>query len=115
MLDTKVTGCDGLFQAESADLVGARMVQSHSRWSGDGFVDYEANSDAYIEWSLPSCVGGAYIAAFRYALISGYRPLQVLVNGVSQVDSLNLPPTGGWDIWLSAPRHDREWHRRGQN
>jgi len=103
--------CLGTYEAESATIVGAIVhantrSRGHAGFTGDSFVDYLNRNDDYIEWSVPSCSGGGATASFRYALHSGDRPLQVLVNGQEVQDTpLSFPATGSWSSWseVSVP------------
>ena len=85
--------CLGTYQAEAATIVGGavhahNMSEAHTGFLGDSFVDYLHPSDDYIEWTVPSCSGGAATASFRYSLAAGNRPQQVLVNGEEVEPSL---------------------------
>jgi len=106
-VSTDENQCLATYQAETATLVGAIVHANtasagHAGFTGSSFVDYlNANGD-YVEWSLPSCSGGAATASFRYALAGGNRPLRVLVNGVEVTSSLSFPATGGWASWGEA-------------
>jgi len=101
--------CLATYEAETATLHGAVVHANtasagHQGFTGSSFVDYlNANGD-YVEWSLPSCSGGAATASFRYALGGGNRPLQVVVNGVEVTSSpgLSFPATGSWASWAEA-------------
>lgn len=77
------------------------MDSNHEGFTGSGFFNYLANNNDYIEWTLPSCSGGLARLDFRYALSSGNRPLQVLLNGEEVESALSFPATGGWDIKYS--------------
>jgi len=99
--------CLGTFEAESATIVGGVVhgntaSAAHAGFSGDSFVDYLHPSGDYVEWSVPSCSGGTASLSFRYALASGNRPLQVLVNGAEVAPRLAFRRTGSWSTWGDA-------------
>jgi len=101
--ETQLSDCGGTYEAEDASrIINASVDQRHWGFSGSGFVDLRDSPEGAIEWSVPSCAGGAHILNFRYALKSGNRPLQLLVNGVSRADQLGFPSTGSWKTWQDA-------------
>jgi hypothetical protein len=91
--------CNDRYEAEAAVRHGGVFASEHAGFTGDGFVDYLNPTGDYIEWSLPSCSGGEATLHFRYALASGDRPMQVLLNGVEVTSSLSFPPTGSWTVY----------------
>merc|ERR1719329_2120101 len=80
--------CMGSYEAEDASMSSGCIVRMntqslvHQGFSGTSFVDFVTSADAYIEWTIHSCTGGTASVSFRYALSSGNRPLQLVVNGI---------------------------------
>ena len=96
------SSCTGTYEAEDATMDGGQVDSNHEGFTGSGFVNYLANDDEHIEWTLPSCNGGAVTLAFRYALSSGDRPLQVMLNGEEVTGALSTPATGAWTTYGRA-------------
>jgi autotransporter-associated beta strand protein len=87
-----------IYEAEDAILNGVGVANNQSGYSGTGFGDYQNSSGDYIEWNINAASNATYGVAFRYALASGSRPLQLTVNSV-MVASLDFPSTGSWTTW----------------
>jgi hypothetical protein len=87
------------YQAEDATISGATVGSNQAGYNGTGFVDYQNNSNDYIEWTVNVPSAGNYDLNFRYALPSGDRPLELKVNGSTQIASLGFPGTGDWTQW----------------
>jgi beta-galactosidase len=88
-----------IYEAENATLSGAGVASNQSGYSGTGYADYQNASGDYVEWTINAPFSGTYGLAFRYALPSGSRPLELKVNGVVNVASLAFPVTGSWTTW----------------
>ncbi|ETX29840.1 carbohydrate-binding protein [Roseivivax isoporae] len=65
-----------------------------SGYSGTGYLDYEADSDEVLNWTLTVPEAGTYDLHIRYANGSQARPLDILVNGAEQVSSESFASTG---------------------
>ncbi|MGB6220313.1 DUF6807 family protein [Haloferula sp.] len=92
------------YEAEDATLGGGSIEASSSDgYTGSGYVDFVAAGGEDIEWDVTVDSAGEYSANFRYSLLSGNRPLELKVNGVTVVPSLGFPATGGWTIWGLQP------------
>jgi autotransporter-associated beta strand protein len=96
-----VVSSNALFEAELAALSGARTATTYAGYSGTGYVDYQNASNDYVQWTVPLANGGRYTLAFRYALNSGSRPLQLTVNGVV-LTNVPFPATGAWTNWSNT-------------
>merc|ERR1719329_1700604 len=99
--------CMGSYEAEDASMSSGCIVHAntqslvHQGFSGTSFVDFVTSADAYIEWTIHSCTGGTASVSFRYALSSGNRPLQLVVNGID-IDVIDMPASGSWATWISS-------------
>ncbi|AYB35114.1 carbohydrate-binding protein [Chryseolinea soli] len=89
-------------EAENATLVGPTVMNDHAGFVGTGFADYQNASGDYIQWSASVPAAGSYTLTFRYALVSGARPLSVSVNGAIINASLGFPQTGSWTTWSTV-------------
>ena len=91
------------YEAESALLSGPIKSTAHAGYTGTGFVDYQAASGDFVEWTVNAPTAGAYTLAFRYANGGGSsRPLAIEVNGAVASSSLPFPSTGGWTAWSTV-------------
>jgi poly(3-hydroxybutyrate) depolymerase len=90
------------YQAESAARSGAIVANANGGYTGTGYVDYQNASNDYIEWTVNVLAEGQYTLDFRYALISGSRPLALRINGAVANASLAFPSTASWTIWKSV-------------
>jgi len=86
-------------EAETGTIGGNHnVISNHAGYTGSGFVDYAG--EGYMEYTF---VGSAvpYDLTVRYALGSGNRPLEVVLNGAT-LGTINFPATGAWTSWLST-------------
>lgn len=91
---TPEPGEDMVYEAEDADVMGARKVGS--------YVDYIHNSNDYIEWTLDKMDAGItakVMLSFKYAMASKKpRHLDVYHNG-NKVGSIAFTNTNSWTKW----------------
>ena len=90
-----------IYEAELATLSGASVSSTYAGYSGTGYADYAHNNSDYVQWTVPLTASGNYSIAFRYALNTGSRPLQVTVNG-QVAGTVAFPSTGAWTTWSST-------------
>jgi hypothetical protein len=81
-------------EAETAVRSGAVLSTGFGGYTGTGYVDYVNASGDFTEWTVQVPVAGTYPSKFRYALLSGNRPLKLEVNGVVANASLAFPCHG---------------------
>ena len=89
----------GALEAEEAVLSGAVIANGQAGYTGTGFADYINATVDYVQWTVNTPVAGLYDLRFRYALLSGNRPLQIQINGQQVVAALDFPATGNWTNW----------------
>jgi len=94
-----VPGAVGIHEAEDATLSGSAISTNHLGYSGTGFVDYVNPSGDYVEWTVDAATAGQYALRFRYALLSGDRPLEISVNSQVVDPGLSFPATGSFSNW----------------
>ncbi len=89
------------YEAETGtSLTSATVETTHSGYSGNGYVDFQASTDAAIQWNNIYCATtGTKNIKFRYALASGTRNLDVYVNGVKVISNAAFSATGSWSAW----------------
>jgi len=89
-----------LYEAENAAYYGAIFSKQNRGYTGTGYIDYQHNSNDYIQWTVNVPTSGPYLLGFRYANGSWHdRPLQVKVNGITVNTGLSFPRTGKWTNW----------------
>jgi hypothetical protein len=92
-----------VYEAESALLSGPIVGAAFAGFTGTGYVDYQAATGEFVEWTVQAAAAGSHQLAIRYASgAAASRPLQIVVNGVVVSSALAFPPTGGWDKWATA-------------
>jgi hypothetical protein len=95
----QVEAGDTIYEAEEALLSGPEVSTSYSGYTGSGYADYINSSGDYIDYSVLAGYSGQYLLAFRYALESGDRPLEIRLDGNVIDSSLAFPSTGSWANW----------------
>jgi len=90
---------DQTYEAEDAGLFDVAVKNNEPQFSGLGFIDYLHNSNDYIEFSVEAVQSGDHVLAFRYALESGNRPLELIIDNQSVIASLDFPASGSWSDW----------------
>jgi len=90
---------DSIYEAEEAVLSGPEVESSHSGYTGSGYIDYINTSRDYAEYAVLAHYSGGHELAFRYALESGNRPLEIRLDGDVIEPSLDFPSTGSWANW----------------
>jgi pectate lyase len=90
---------EATYEAEDAVYVGPIFSNYHGGYTGTGYVDYQNSSGDYVEWTVNASEDGIASLEFRYALGSGDRPLEIMVNGQVVEPSLSFPSTGSFGTW----------------
>ena len=73
------------YEAETAQIVGAKVVTESRNQVGSGFVDFDGTGDQSITWTVNAASPGSFEIGFRYALAASKadRPLSLTVNGIN--------------------------------
>lgn len=92
-------GSSVTYEAEDAVVSGAKVAGN--------IVDYINARNDYIEWTVQASSSTHHKLEFRYALSSGDRPLEIMVNGSVIDPALSFPATGSWNnfgiVSINAP------------
>jgi alpha-glucosidase (family GH31 glycosyl hydrolase) len=90
----------GLYEAESAELVGGSGVnRNHEHYSGVSFVDHLETPGTGVSFTVSAPQDGAFTVKTHYANATGSsRTLTLYVNGI-KVKSATMNPMGDWDTW----------------
>lgn len=89
-------------QAENASVFGAAIATNSEGFNGTGFVEYLNPSNDYIQWTVNVETTGDYVLDIRYAAESNNRPLELNINGLVKLSSMDFPATGDWTIWRTV-------------
>ncbi len=115
---------DQVYQAEDAAIGGGASAKTNqAQYTGTGFVDYKNKTNDYVEFTVQTNFTGNHNFDFRYALATGNRPLELQIDGVVIIESLDFPATGSWTTWnivsttqaLTAGTHTIRLRTKGQN
>ena len=91
------------YPAERAVLSGAVIDTRHPDYTGTGFIDFDAASGGYVQWTVNVPTAGTRTLTFRYANGgAANRPLSISVNGGTVNGALAFNPTGSWDTWATT-------------
>ena len=77
------------YEAETGTTLTNSLVEAiNSGYSGSGYVNFNAATDAAIQWSsINASIAGTKNVKFRYALESGTRNLDIYVNGTKVISN----------------------------
>lgn len=81
--------------------VEGTIDSNNSGFTGTGFANTVNAAGNAVTYNITAS-GGSATLLFRYANGSSDRPGNVIVNGTTQVSSLNFGTTGSWTSWTSA-------------
>ncbi|MNM38546.1 Arabinoxylan arabinofuranohydrolase precursor [compost metagenome] len=89
------------YEAETnTTLTNVAVETAYSGYSGSGYVNFNASTDATIQWNNVYCASsGTKNVKFRYALDTGTRNLDVYVNGTKVISNTAFAATGSWSTW----------------
>ncbi|MFF8844878.1 PQQ-dependent sugar dehydrogenase [Streptomyces sp. NPDC015127] len=91
------------YEAEAARLSRGTVESDHAGHSGSGFVNFQAVTGAYAEFTVDSARAGTAALELRYANgTTANRPLDITVNGTLVADNLAFPATGAWSTWKTV-------------
>ncbi|WP_224753670.1 carbohydrate-binding protein [Paenibacillus terricola] len=94
-------GSSTTYEAETGTTLTNAVTETlYTGYNGTGYVNFNAYSDAAIQWNNVYCaVAGTKNVKFRYALASGTRNLDVYVNGTKVISNAAFAATGSWTTW----------------
>ena len=90
-----------IYPAEDADYTGPTFNNKNIGYNGLGYLEYNNASNDFIEWTVNVPEAGSYKLNFRYNYSdpSGSRSLELGVNDLVKVDSLDFPLPFVWSGW----------------
>ncbi|RDC65695.1 T9SS type A sorting domain-containing protein [Adhaeribacter pallidiroseus] len=90
-----------ILEAEKAKVIGAKIANNHTGYSGTGFVDFIHKEGDYIEWTTQTQIPGTHVLSFVFSNASkAERFLAVTVDGKDAGIHSFIPITS-WDSWAS--------------
>jgi glucuronoarabinoxylan endo-1,4-beta-xylanase len=89
------------YEAETGTTLSNAVAETvNGGYTGTGYVNFNASTDASIQWNSINCsVSGTKNVKIRYALASGTRNLDVYANGTKVIDNTAFTSTGSWTSW----------------
>lgn len=89
------------YEAETGTtLTSAAAETVNAGYNGSGYVNFNASTGAAIQWNSIYCAtAGTKNVKIRYALDTGTRNLDVLVNGTKVIANQAFAATGSWSAW----------------
>lgn len=87
-----------IYEAEDADFTG-KVDTQHTGFSGTGFVDFQANGENQINFTVCQVEAGAYQAKFKYALGKNEERTGRLYVNDYYVTTLNFNPGSSFSDW----------------
>ncbi|MFI6175553.1 carbohydrate-binding protein [Nonomuraea sp. NPDC051191] len=91
----------GRHEAEDATISQGAFENTHTGYSGTGYVNGDNATGSYVEWPVQASAAGPATVAVRYANgTTADRPSAITVNGVP-AGSASFPPTANWDTWAT--------------
>ncbi|MFV1872539.1 MAG: immunoglobulin-like domain-containing protein [Oleiphilus sp.] len=86
-------------EAETATIGGAHIVSTtNAGFTGSGYIEH--SGEGYVEYTF-NAFAVPYDLTVRFALDTGDRPLEVILNSVS-LGNLAFPATGSFTTWGST-------------
>jgi len=92
----------GRYEAENATYNPGVFENTHTGYSGTGYVNTDNVLGAYVQWTVNADAAGTNALKFRYANgTSADRPMDIVVNGVTVAAGVSFPATANWDTWAT--------------
>ncbi|WP_433508963.1 glycosyl hydrolase family 95 catalytic domain-containing protein [Nonomuraea sp. CA-143628] len=92
----------GRYEAEDATISQGIFENSHTGYSGTGYVNGDNAAGAFIEWAFEAAVAGSATIKLRYSNgTTTNRPSAIAVNGTTVFATRDYASTGTWDTWAT--------------
>ncbi|MBO3748475.1 carbohydrate-binding protein [Streptosporangiaceae bacterium NEAU-GS5] len=89
-------------EAEDATISQGIFENSHTGFSGTGYVNGDNVAGSYLQFSVPSDTAGTATVKLRYANgTTTNRPSAIAVNGTTVYASRDYNATANWDTWAT--------------
>jgi glucuronoarabinoxylan endo-1,4-beta-xylanase len=88
------------YEAESGGLVGAQVANAQPGFEGAGYVEFVESAGASVQFNgITLGSTGVKNLAFRYALASGSRTMDLYLDGVLALEDVVFDATGSASSW----------------
>ncbi len=93
-----------IYQAEDAQYNGVTFDNKHAGYNGSGYLKFNNATNDYIEWTVnvPSAGGYNLNIRYKYSEFTSSRPLELKVNDLLKVASLDFPFPFIWSNWTEV-------------
>ncbi|WP_214316699.1 carbohydrate-binding protein [Nonomuraea sediminis] len=92
----------GRYEAEDATISQGVFENTHTGFSGTGYVNGDNVAGSYTQWSFTSPAAGTSTVRLRYSNgTTTDRPAAIAVNGTTVYGSRSYTTTGTWDTWAT--------------
>ena len=78
---------------------GGTTIPDNSGYTGSGFINTDNAIGDGCDWLIHVSEKDSFLLEIRYALASGNRPGNFIVDGVIVTPNISLPSTGSWTTW----------------
>lgn len=96
--------CTGMIQFEDTCSANGTIDNNHTGFIGDGFLNLSNSIGSSVFVSVNSSESGEYSFYLRFSNgTADNRSVSVKVNGITQIESLDMPGTGSWTTWDIIP------------
>ena len=75
------------------------VEDEHAGYTGTGYANTDNATGEGIDYSVNILTPGTYTFTWRYALASGNRTANLIINGITEVSGISFPSTGAWTTW----------------
>lgn len=92
-----------IYEAEEASIANGILETINAGYNGIGYVNYNNEVGSYVEWKINTPVSGSYRLTFRYSNgTTVNRPMSIMINGNTIINSMDFNSTGTWTDWAEA-------------
>ncbi|MEV0347569.1 carbohydrate-binding protein [Nonomuraea sp. NPDC050680] len=92
----------GRYEAEDATISQGIFENSHTGYSGTGYVNGDNAAGSYLQWSVTAAAAGTATIKMGYANgTTTNRPSAIAVNGTTVFAGRDYGSTGTWDTWAT--------------
>ncbi|MEN6385272.1 MAG: carbohydrate-binding protein, partial [Phycisphaerales bacterium] len=83
-------------------LVEGAVESEYSGWTDAGYANTTNASGKGVNYRINILTAGTYNFTWQYALISGDRTANLIIDGVTVKSGISFPATGSWSTWTNT-------------
>ncbi|MFI6318016.1 carbohydrate-binding protein [Nonomuraea sp. NPDC050556] len=92
----------GRYEAEDGTISQGVFENSHTGYSGTGYVNGDNVAGSYLQWAFTAPAAGTATVKLRYSNgTTTNRPSAIAANGTTVYGSRDYASTGTWDSWAT--------------